>query len=45
MIKLNKKNNAQKVIDMSGSAGPVINKIGTRVKTNKKKLLVFFIDL
>jgi hypothetical protein len=42
-MKLNKKNNAHKVIDMSGKAGPVINKIGTSIKTNKKKLLVIFI--
>ena len=43
-IKLNKKNNAQKVIDISGNAGPVINKTGTNIKINKKKLLVILID-
>ena len=30
---------------MSGSAGPVINKTGTNMKANKKKLLIIFIDL
>ena len=29
---------------MSGNAGPVINKAGTSMKANKKKLLVIFID-
>tara|TARA_B100000029_G_scaffold76091_1_gene67831 strand:+ start:99 stop:251 length:153 start_codon:yes stop_codon:yes gene_type:complete len=31
IIKLNKKNNAQKVIIMSGIAGPVIKKNGTSI--------------
>ena len=44
IIKLNKKNKAQKVIDMSGNAGPVINKTGTSIKTIRKKLLEIFID-
>ena len=43
-IQFNKKNNAQKVIEISGNAGPVINKTGTKIKTNKKKLLVIFND-
>ena len=44
IIKLNKKNNAQIVTEISGNAGPVINKTGTSMKVDKKILLVIFID-
>ena len=45
IVKLNKKNKAQKVTEISGKAGPVINRTGINKKINKKKLLVIFIDL
>ena len=44
-MQLNKKNNAQNVIAMSGNAGPVIKKTGTSMWIIKKKLLIIFINL